>query len=103
MSVQELEARVSEEPGALRVVDVRRPREYAAGHVPGASPLPLDHLEAGTAKLDSIRPLALICGSGYRSSTAASLLRRQGFDGLHNVVGGTTAWTSAGYPLDRTD
>jgi rhodanese-related sulfurtransferase len=102
MPVAELNARVSAAPDELQVVDVRRPREYAAGHVPGATPLPLDRLDAGIARLDPARPLALVCGSGYRSSTAASLLRRQGFGALHNIVGGTTAWAAAGYPMERT-
>jgi len=102
MRVDELETRVSSGPGELQIVDVRRPGEYASGHVPGAVPLPLDRLEAGTAKLDSARPLAVVCGSGYRSSTATSLLRRQGFARLHNVAGGTDAWVKAGYPLERS-
>lgn len=98
--VQELEAHVTSGESDLQVVDVRRPGEYASGHVPGAETLPLDRLEAGTAKLDSKRPLALVCASGYRSSTAASLLRRQGFENLRNVVGGTRAWVKAGYPVE---
>jgi hydroxyacylglutathione hydrolase len=102
MPVAELNARLGAAPDGLQVVDVRRPREYAAGHVPGATPLPLDRLEAGMGKLDGGGGLALICGSGYRSSTAASLLRRQGFEALHNVVGGTTAWAAAGYPMERS-
>ena len=102
MPVQELEEHLRDRDGGLQVVDVRRPGEYASGHVPGATALPLDRLEAGTAKLDSARPLVLVCGSGYRSSTAASLLRRQGFVDLRNVVGGTGAWVAAGYPVERS-
>jgi hydroxyacylglutathione hydrolase len=40
------------------------------------------------------------CGSGYRSSMAASLLERQGFREVYNVLGSITAWRAAGYPLD---
>jgi glyoxylase-like metal-dependent hydrolase (beta-lactamase superfamily II)/rhodanese-related sulfurtransferase len=99
--VSELRERVSGGSNGLQVIDVRRPREYAEGHVPGATPLPLDRLDAGSARLDASRPMALVCGSGYRSSTAASLLRRRGFEAIHNVVGGTAAWTAAGYPVER--
>ena len=102
MAVDELNERLRTAPGELEVIDVRRPGEFAAGHVPGATPLPLDRLDAGSARLDAARPMALICGSGYRSSTATSLLRRQGFAGIHNVVGGTAAWTAAGYPVERS-
>jgi hydroxyacylglutathione hydrolase len=102
MPVSELRRRVNGSADGLQVIDVRRPREYAAGHVPGATPLPLDRLDAGSARLDASRPMALVCGSGYRSSTAASLLRRRGFEAIHNVVGGTTEWTAAGYPVERS-
>ena len=56
MPVDELEARMRSGPDELQIVDVRRPLEYASGHVPGAVGLPLDRLEAGTAKLDSAPP-----------------------------------------------
>ena len=101
LPVGELSERLRDSPGSLDVIDVRRPGEYAAGHIPGAAPLPLDRLDAGSARLDAERPMALVCGSGYRSSTAASLLLRHGFAGIHNVVGGTAAWTAAGYPVER--
>jgi hydroxyacylglutathione hydrolase len=82
------------------VVDVRRPGEYAAGHVPGALSRPLHRLEREVGTLDPTRPTAVICAGGYRSSAAASLLRRRGFSELSNVVGGTSAWIAAGYEVE---
>jgi glyoxylase-like metal-dependent hydrolase (beta-lactamase superfamily II) len=86
--------------GGLQVVDVRRPGEYAAGHVPGAVSRPLDRLESALRGLDPARPTAVICAGGYRSSAATSLLRRHGFRDLSNVVGGTAAWVAAGYEVE---
>ena len=40
-----------------------------------------------------------ICGSGYRSSVAVSLLQKQGFRNLVNVQGGMSAWNAAGRPM----
>ena len=99
--VDELLRLLSEGARGLAVLDVRRPAEYAAGHVPGAIQLPLDRLEGGTSALDPTRRWAVICAGGYRSSAAASLLRRRGFRDLANVVGGTSAWVSAGYAVER--
>jgi glyoxylase-like metal-dependent hydrolase (beta-lactamase superfamily II)/rhodanese-related sulfurtransferase len=81
----------------LQVLDVRRPGEYAAGHVPAAINRPLDRLPQEAVPLDPAKPTAVICASGYRSSVAASLLLARGFRDLLNVVGGTTAWLKAGY------
>jgi hydroxyacylglutathione hydrolase len=99
IAVSELQARLAE-GGGLQVVDVRRPAEYGSGHVPEAVSIPLDGLEKRLDRLDSSRPTAVICASGYRSSAAASLLRRRGFETIFNVVGGTSAWLAAGYPCE---
>jgi len=100
--IDELRARLEEDAPRLQVLDVRRPSEYAAGHVPRAVNIPLDRLERESGALDGSRPIAVVCASGYRSSTACSLLRRQGFRGpLHNIVGGTSAWIAAGFPIEK--
>jgi rhodanese-related sulfurtransferase len=99
ITVDELLAQVRENP-SLVVVDVRRPPEYEAGHVPGALHLPLDRLPQDQGRLDPSRPTAVICAGGYRSVTAASLLRRSGFSDLRDVVGGTSAWVAAGLPVE---
>jgi hydroxyacylglutathione hydrolase len=99
ITVDELRARLGSQAG-LQVIDVRRPAEYAAGHVPGALSLPLDRLEREAASLERVRPTALICAGGYRSSAGVSILSRLGFRELVNVAGGTAAWVAAGYPTE---
>lgn len=100
IDVDELHARINE--GAqLRVLDVRNATEFASGHVPGAQNAPLVELEARLREVPREMPIAVICAGGYRSSTAASLLRRNGIEGLFNVVGGTSAWVNAGYETQK--
>jgi hydroxyacylglutathione hydrolase len=99
ISVDELRAQAGEND-ALQVVDVRRPMEFAAGHVPGATNRPLDRLTHDLAGLDPSRATAVVCAGGYRSSAGASLLQAAGFKDLRDVVGGTSAWTEAGFPLE---
>jgi hydroxyacylglutathione hydrolase len=86
----------------LQVLDVRRPPEYTGGHVPGAIAEPLSNLKERLPVLDlqPSKPTAVICGSGYRSSTATSILQPLGFSNLLNVTGGTNAWIEAGYPVE---
>ncbi|HJQ39288.1 MAG TPA: MBL fold metallo-hydrolase [Thermoanaerobaculia bacterium] len=93
MNVAELRTRL----GDVDVLDVRRRGEYQDGHVPDAVNVPLDVLTEHVQDIDRSRPLAIICASGYRSSTAASLLQRHGFAQLVNVTGGTSAWKAAGF------
>jgi len=99
IAVDELKERLQEQP-QLNVVDVRRPAEWLAGHVPGAVNIPLDRLERDAARLDPKRATVVICAGGYRSSAAASLLEQRGFRELSNVMGGTSAWLAAGYPTE---
>lgn len=102
VGVDELKAQLVEQAGALQVVDVRRPGEFESGHVPGAINLPLDRLEVDLHRLDSTRPTAVVCAGGYRSSAGASLLERRGFRDLRDVIGGTSAWTAAGFPTEAS-
>ena len=96
ISVSDLRA-LKAKDDRLQIVDVRRPGEYAGGHVPGALAAPLDRLDL--KGLDPSRPTAVICAGGYRSSAAASLLEQRGFKDVRNVLGGTAAWVKAGYEV----
>lgn len=67
------------------VVDVRKPHEYAAGHVEGAVNLPLDHINENMPATASDAPHYFYCGSGYRSMIFISILKARGYDNLVNV------------------
>lgn len=94
ITVDELAARIQKAP-VLQVVDVRRPGEWQAGHIPSAHHMPLDALVARAGELAAGQPVAAICAGGYRSSLATSILEQKGFRKIANVVGGMTAWDQA--------
>jgi glyoxylase-like metal-dependent hydrolase (beta-lactamase superfamily II)/rhodanese-related sulfurtransferase len=102
MPVDELQHQL-EEHADLQIIDVRRPAEFATGRVPGAINAQLAHLEDEVAQFNPQRPTAVICAGGYRSTAATSLLARHGFTPLFNVVGGTSAWITAGYAVESAD
>src|SRR5580765_2132951 len=88
MGVHELNKRAA----SLQIVDVRSPREWKNGHVPGARHIFLPELRKRVSELDRAKPTAVYCASGYRASIAASILKEEGFDELWNVPGSWEAW-----------
>lgn len=79
----------------VRIVDVREPGEYSAGHIPGVELVPLATVAKAAAGWDKDQPLMLICRSGNRSNIAAHKLEDLGFKDLANVQGGMNAWRGA--------
>ncbi|MFP5298358.1 MAG: MBL fold metallo-hydrolase [Actinomycetota bacterium] len=82
----------------VKVLDVRQPAEWADGHIPDSQfitgaelPERIDEVPKGTE-------VAVVCGSGFRSSVAASLLLSRGYDNVMNVLGGMSAWNALRYP-----
>ncbi len=74
----------------LVVIDVRRPTEYADGHLKDAVNLTLSEMTdpLSMANLEDEQNLYVHCAGGYRSVIASSLLKRQGYHNLRNVAGG---------------
>ncbi len=82
-------------------IDVRTTEEYAGGHAPKAANFPLDALEKDLAKLDKDQPVYVICQTGRRSQKGTEILQKAGFKNIYNINGGTSAWESAGFPVDK--
>lgn len=101
LSVHDLAEALQRDPHGWTVLDVRTDKEWASGHVDGAI-----HIHGGALqeRIDDVprdKPVAVLCGSGYRASIAASFLQCSGFQNVSNVVGGMTAWHAAGLPTVR--
>ena len=97
LTAQELARQL--ESGAIGVIDVREPMEFAGGHIAGSLNVPLARL-ADTQLPDG--PLVLVCQSGNRSLQGCRrLLERQPSRLLLDLEGGIPAWQQAGLPLLR--
>ena len=103
IEVRELHRLLAENPDKLVVLDVRGPGEWQEGHLEPAVLKPLNQLPRLLDELDPRRPIAVHCKGGYRSSIAASLLQRAGFQHLMNVAGGFDAWKAANLPVSVPD
>lgn len=85
------------------LIDVGEPAEYAAGHAAPARNIPFGQLE-GSKELPSNKtlPVLLICPSGARAQRAVALLKRQGHERVHAVIGGLAAWREAQLPVEKS-
>lgn len=73
-SVNEVEAFLERHgPEEYNLVDVRQPKEYQEGHLPGAQMIPLDELERCQGGLDPQKTTITYCAAGVRIRAAASL------------------------------
>jgi hydroxyacylglutathione hydrolase len=98
ITVHELRRRLA--AGEVDLLDVRQPAEWAEGHVEGAAFITGGELPQRVDDAPRTgRPLAVACGSGYRSSVSASLLAARTDLDVINVLGGMSAWKAAGYPM----
>ncbi len=97
------EAKELIERGKVRVVDVREPDEWQAGHIPQANHIPLGQIvNQPTSALvgDPSQPMLFVCAVGGRSAIACEVAATMGYTVLYNLEGGTTAWIRSGFPVD---
>lgn len=85
--------------GRLRLVDVREPDEFAAGHPAGAVNVPLASLPEALGWLPE-GPIAFTCQSGGRSLRATQAAHAAGRSDASNVTGGYVAWEKASLPIE---
>lgn len=87
----------------VQILDVREASEYDAGHIPGSVLRTWHDIHALPEELAPQRPIAVICGSGQRAATAASLVVRHGGERVVHVVdGGVPKWGRLGHRLERS-
>lgn len=90
----------------IDIVDVRDPRDWASGHVPGARSLPLDELRknprAAKEKVGGGKVL-FVCARGVRSMSAAQLAEDAGHAAVYSLDGGMLAWAAAGLPIETAE
>ena len=83
------------------VLDVRTNGEWSGSHIDGAHHIHGGLLQERYSEVPKDRPIAVICGTGYRASIAASFLQREGYPCVANVLGGMSAWSGAGLPVTK--
>jgi rhodanese-related sulfurtransferase len=96
------EAKAMLDKGDAVVIDVRRPDEWADGHVAGAIHIPVDDVLARIDELPADKDLLFICAQGVRSGLACEMAAAMNLstDRLYNIEEGTAAWIQKSYPTE---
>jgi rhodanese-related sulfurtransferase len=94
--------------GAIVLIDVRSPAEFAAGHIPKAVNKPQGHsTSTGSARQEPGVRIVFYCAgsseSGYSPcARAIEQALRSGSQQVYWFQGGMTAWLAQGYPVKRS-
>ena len=102
ISQEELLDLAKSDPSVL-ILDVRTPREYASGHVPGAKLIPHTELKARLREIADHKttPVVVYCKSGRRAAIAQSILTRAGFADVRHLDGDMDGWRAQRRPIER--
>jgi phage shock protein E len=84
------------------ILDVRYPKEYAAGHVPGAINIPFNKVRKRLTEVPRIagQPLVIYCAHGPRAWMARRTLRNKGVEPLILLKGHWRSWIKQGHPVE---
>ncbi|GIQ68861.1 rhodanese-like domain-containing protein [Xylanibacillus composti] len=80
------------EKSDIYVVDVREPEEFISGHIPGVPLVPMGHIPELVEHFDKDAEYVFICRSGQRSFNVAKYFQMNGFEKVHNFLGGMLSW-----------
>lgn len=93
-------AAIKDNPGVY-LLDVREPDEYADGHIPGITLMPMGEVADRMSEIPKDKQVIVTCRSGNRSGQITDFLREQGFTNVHNMEGGIVAWEAAGFDVQQ--
>ena len=83
------------------VIDVRERYEYDEGHISDVTLIPLGSIPNRLDEIPTDKEVIFVCRFGNRSTQATQFLQQQGFENIHNMLGGMNAWQKAGYDVER--
>lgn len=88
--------------GSATIVDVREPHEHQAGHIPGATLVPLSQFDPARVPAEPGKHLVFHCQGGMRCGPASARMAASGFTGtIYRLRGGMAGWIAAAGPVER--
>lgn len=96
ISAEQFETEIKEKEA--KIIDIRKESEYHAEHIHEAYSKPLAYINEWIREIEPEEHFYMHCGSGYRSTMAASILQARGYRNFTEVEGGFKAIASTGIP-----
>jgi hydroxyacylglutathione hydrolase len=97
--IEEIKRRYDEGEEFL-LLDVRKDGEFERGSLAGAQHIFVGELQDRLDEIGDTRPITTFCGTGYRASNAASILKRNGFEQVENFLGSMKACMETACPME---
>lgn len=87
--------------GKSIVIDVNKPDQFSASHIPSAINIPVEDIDDTNKELlkSKSKTVILTCQTGSRSQSAAKKLVSMGFTNVNILRGGLIAWTKENLPV----
>ena len=98
ISVHDLKSKL-DKGEKIVILDVRDKRKWDKGHINGAKHIYVGYLKDKLDEVPKDRPVIVYCGTSRSANLAASILKKNGYGKVYNVLGGMTAWKNAGYDV----
>ena len=98
ISVHDLKSKL-DKGEKIVILDVRDKRKWDKGHINGAKHIYVGHLKDKLDEVPKDWPIIVYCGTARSANLAASILKKNGYGKVYNVLGGMTAWKNAGYDV----
>ena len=99
-TAHELNERLKNEEVFL--LDVRHIGKWqSTGHIPGAHHIYAGEILQHENEVPRDRPLVVYCDAGFKGSMTASILARDGYQDVTNLLGGLYGWEQAGFETLR--
>ena len=85
--------------GSFYLLDVRKMDDRKKGYIEGSHHIYVGEVPEKIDEISRNMPIVIYCDSGYKSSIAASILKKEGYRDVTSVLGSMNAWMKAGYPV----
>jgi rhodanese-related sulfurtransferase len=98
LGVDEVKAGLAD--GSMLVVDVREPHEFAMGHIPGSTSMPLSTFDPAAIPRPEGKRVVFSCAAGMRSMQALAIAQAAGLDLVEHYRGGFKEWAGLGEQVE---